>query len=141
MKLLHLSHYQTYKDVFPVLSAVLVQVASRKVVKPDPGFTILDSNQLNVSLTLIAYLFRDFFFIMSGPLHDFPEVKEFFVLNTSVMVIVNCIKEFVCRNLPKTFGPMLHCLVFFDSFGIVLVKDLEYLVDEIFKFSRKSLCD
>jgi hypothetical protein len=49
----------------------------------------------------LAYLFLDLIFGVAGAFNDSPEVNELIVLDLSIMIVVNSIEEFLCRNFAE----------------------------------------
>ena len=63
---------------------------------------------------MLSYLFFNLVFSVAGSLHDLPEIDELLVLNASIVVVIDSVKEFICGDFAKVLRPVLDSLVLLD---------------------------
>ena len=100
------------------VSACHIHVLRGQIIKPYPWLSVLYPLQL----------FLNFLLGVACALDYPPEIHELIILDLAVVVVVHSVEKRVGLQFPKVFRPMFDCLIFFNCFRTIFVKDLEHLI-------------
>ena len=115
-----------FRDNYSLL-ALFVCFHGGKIIKSNPTLAIFDSDQLykNLEKMVRSYLLFDFVLVMTCTFDDLPKIYELFILNCSIIVVIDLIEELCSLQLSEILLPMLHSFILFNSFRIIDIEDLE----------------
>lgn len=76
-----------------------------------------------------AYLFFNLILWMSRAFNDLPEINEFFILNLTIVIVVNSVEKLLRRYFTKEkLRPMFHSFILINSFWTIFVEYLEHFI-------------